>query len=251
MNKPLLIYASYLPTASVTATDSAAGYDPNDILQAEEDNVWRPANASGPKVLTFDLGNPQAMGCLALVGENLNGVTLEIRASADNFVTSDIQICAATTINDFIATWRSWGNITYRWWRLVFTGMSPSFALAHAAFCHFDLLPWFADGMSIDAYQTTGTQLVSPDGRFLGSNRQRTMRLIDLIWGKVTDAHFLLFQPWGEYCIHGLSAFFLVPDSSQGACYFSWINDPKMIFKAPRTNGSLTMPIITITSRVP
>ena len=251
MKQPLLIYANYLPTAAVTATDTAAGLDPNDVLQAEEDNVWQPLNATGPKNLVIDLGASQELGCLGLVGESLNGVILEVRASSDNFVTSDVQMSAPATIDDFISTWRAWGNATYRYWKLVFSNLGASFLVAHLALCHFDFLPWFSDGMDPDAYQTTGYQLTSPGGHYLGSNRLRTMRSIDLMWGKVTDAHYALFQAWAEVCVHQMNAFFLVPDSSQATCYFCWLSDPKFTWKVPRQGGVRTMPTIAVTSRVP
>lgn len=251
MSRPILIYADYLPNAAVTATDTLVGLDPADILQAEEDNVWMPADVAAPKSLVIDLGAPQEIGCLGLVGENLNEVVLEVRASSDNFVSSDVQMAAAATITDFISAWRSWPNTSYRYWKLVFSNMNTSFSVAHVALCRLNFLPWFADGMDLDAIQTTGYQLVSPDGRYLGSNRLRTMHNIDLIWGKVTDANYALFQPWAEACVHQMNAFFVVPDSSQATCLFSWLTDPKFAFKAPRTNGVRSMPTINISSRVP
>ena len=251
MNQPLLIYAAYLPATAVTATDTAAELDPNDVLLAEEDNAWMPANTSGSKALVIDLSIPQEIGCMGIVGENLNEVTIEVHGSTDNFVASDVQVYAPTTITEFIAAWCAWTNATYRYWKVIFSGFGSSFSVAHIALCPFNLLPFFADGVDPDAYYTEGSQLVSPDGHFLGSNRLRTMLVPDLDWGQVYEEEFVLFQAWADACVHNMSAFFLVPDSSQSACYFSWLKDPKFAFKAPRNAGLRTMPTIAITSRVP
>jgi hypothetical protein len=251
MKRPLFIYASYLPAATVSATDSAAGLDPAYVLEAEEDNVWQPANQSGAKSLTIDLGTLLEVGCLGIAGEYLNGASLEVRGSTDNFALSDVRLSAPAPIEDFTSTWRAWNNAPYRQVRLIFTNLASGFSVAHVAVCRFELLPFFADGMDLDAIRTEGSQLISPDGRFLGSNRLRTMRVFDLIPGKLNDAAYLMYQRWAEVCVHQLSPFFLVPDSSQADAWFCWLADPKFVFKAPRSAGVRNMPAIPVTARVP
>lgn len=90
MEQPLFIYADYLPTATVTASDMFAGYPAASVLEANEDTSWKPANTTGSKILTFDLGISLSRGCVAIAGEYLRSVSLEIRAAENGFVTKTI-----------------------------------------------------------------------------------------------------------------------------------------------------------------
>ena len=249
--QPLFIYATYPAISSVTSSDWFGDNAPGNVLKAEEDNVWQPLNTTGSKSLTFDLTVAQTYGCLALIGENLNGVTFSVYASSDDFNASNVQVVPPTVISEFISCWAAWNNASYRYWRITFSGFGPSFVLAHAAFCQYALLPFFMDGVDPGAYQTEGSVLVSPDGHFLGSNRLRSMLTLALDWGLVDPVtEFPLFQLWAAACIKSMSAFFLVPDSSQPDCYFSWV-DPKFLFRAPWSTGLRSMPTIPITARNP
>lgn len=250
MNKPLFVYADYLPEATVTATDTAAGLDPVDVLLAEEDNVWQPANQSGAKSLTISLSYTRTVGCLAIVGDMLAGVTLEVRGSSDNFSSNNVQLSAPAAMGDWITHWRGWTSGTINAIRLIFTGMSPDFAVAHVAVCEYAPLPYFADGADLDAYSSEGSNLVAPDGRFLGSNRQRTMRQVKLDWGQVTDTEVVLFERWADACLRNIRPFFFIPDVGQAACWFCWC-EPKQRFSSPRKVGMYNIGSISITARIP
>lgn len=249
MLQPLFIYSDYLTTATVTATDTKSGLSPLDVLAAEEDNVWQPLNVTGSKSLTIDLGMAQAMGALGIVGDYLAGVTLELRASSDNFATSDVQISSPSVMSDYITHYRLWANTSYRYWRLIFTGLGASTAVAHVALCSQDLLPFMDDGMDPDAYASVGTALISPDGRFLGASRLRTMREIVAKWGQIDDSEYVLFQRWADASLKNIRPFFFVLDSSQAECHFAWC-DPKQKFTAPYSNGLRNVGSITMTARM-
>lgn len=249
MLQPLFIYSDYLSTATVTATDTKAGLAALDILQAEEDNVWQPLNTTGSKSLTIDLGIAQDIGAIGIVGDYLASVTLEVRASTDNFSVSNVLMSAADTMADYITHCRLWANATYRYWRFTFTGMGAAFAVAHIALCQQNLLPWMDDGADLDAYQSEGTSLVSPDGRFLGAARLRTMRTIPAKWGQISASEYIPFQRWGDAALKNIRPFFFVPDSSLPGCYFAWC-DPKQKFSAPMSNGLRNIGSITMTARM-
>lgn len=249
MNQPLLIYSDYLPAATVTATDTKAGLDPLDVLQAEEDNVWQPANTSGAKSLTIDLGSAQDVGCVGIVGEYLLGVQIAVAASSDNFAASNVAMGTITPMGSYTTAWLGWGDVSYRYWRLTFTGVGPSFAVAHVALCRMQLYPWFADGADLRAYKSEGSILTAPDGRFLGSNRLRTMREVPLDWGQVTDTEFVWFERWADASIKPMRPFFLVPDTDQEECWFGWL-DPRTKFSAPMKHGLRDVGKMTFLARV-
>lgn len=251
MSQPAFLYADYLATATVTATDTDTGYSAADVLESCEDLTWKPANQTGSKSLTIDLGATLLIGAVALVGDFLNGVTLEVRGSTDNFVASDVELSAAAAIATatFVSTWRSWSNGNYRYLRLVFSGMGASFRISHVAACRFDLLPYPEDGHDPDIIQAEGTHLVSVSGYYLGSNQQKTLRPLQLAFGEVTDAEFAVFQRWSDACVKTMQGFFYVPDTAETECFFGWL-DPKYKFSAPMKNGMRKMAAIAFNSRV-
>lgn len=249
MLQPLFIYADYLPTAAVTATDTATGYAAANILQAHEDSSWKPANVTGTKSLTVDLGTALTRGALAIAGEYLNGVTLEVRASTDNFVTSDVQVSAPAAIAAFTTTYRLWTNAAYRYWRLIFTNIGTSTEIYHVAIQQQDLLPWHASDPYPEGYKTEGQQLVAVDGHNLGAVQTRTMRNLNLDFGEVLDTEYIIFQRWADSCVKTLRCFFYVADSSQASVYFGWV-DPKYEFKAPYKSSIRSLAAIPFVSRV-
>lgn len=249
MLQPLFIYADYLPAAAVTATDTATGYAAADVLQAHEDSSWKPANITGAKSLTFDLSTALSRGAIAVAGEYLNGVTFEVRASTDNFATSDVQISAPAAISSYTTSYRLFANSIYRYWRLIFTDMGASTEIYHVAIQKQDLLPWHENDPAPEAYKTEGSHLVSPDGHYLGATQTRTMRNLELDFGLILDAEYVIFQRWADSCVKTLRGFFYVPDSSQAACHFGWA-DAKYVFKAPYKNGMRDLAAIPFVSRV-
>jgi hypothetical protein len=256
MNKPSFIYPIHLSSATVTATDTAAtvngvNYSAANILEGTEDTSWRPLNNTGSKTLTIALGGLLPIGQVALLGNYLNGVTMELRGSTDNFSTSNVQLSAAATISSsaFITAYRRFTEAQYSHIRLIFSGFSTSFEVQHVAICRAVPLPYLADGHDPDAFQPTGTHLIGTAGTYLGATQQNTMRLLNLDFGQITSGQYLPFQLWAEYCVMTIRPFFYVPDVDQAECYFGWI-DAKWKFSAPMKSGARKIAAIPFTGRV-
>jgi len=194
MNRPAFIYAAYPPAATVTATSTASGLTAADVLESTEDTGWRPATIAGAQSLTIDLGDSLPIGCVALAGEYLNGITLEVRASSDNFGGVDIQISPPAALAQHVATWRQWTQAPYRYWKLIFTGLGLSTEIYHAALCRYEPLPFLDDGADPDIMQAEGSHLISQSGYYMGSYQQRAMRALSLDFGQVTEAQYEIFQ---------------------------------------------------------
>jgi hypothetical protein len=251
MNKPSFIYPTHLTTATATATDAATGYPAANVLEGCEDTAWRPLNTTGAKSLTISLGGLLPVGQVALLGNYLNDVTLELRGSTDGFVASDVQLSAASAINSsaFVTAWRSFAEGYYTHVKLIFTGFSASFEIQHAAICRAVSLPYLDDGHDPDIFQAEGTALIGAAGTFLGFTQQRTMRALNLDFGQITAAQYFPFQFWAERCISTLRPYFYVPDIGQAECYFGW-TDAKYKFSAPMKAGARRLAAIPFTGRV-
>lgn len=249
--KPSFIYPIHLTTATVTATDTASGYAPANVLQGVEDTAWKPANTTGSKSLVIHLGGLLPIGQVAVLGQYLNGVTLEVRGSTDNFATSDVQLSAAAVIStsEFVTTYRRWTEALYSDIKLIWSGFAASFEVIHVACCRAVPLPYLEDGYDGDSFQSEGTALVGTAGTFLGFTQQRTMRNLNLDFGQIVSSQYLPFQLWAEYCVMTLRAFFFVPDVDQPECYFGWV-DPKYKFSAPMKKGSRRIAPIPFTGRI-
>jgi hypothetical protein len=247
MARPLFIYPEYASGATVAATGMAAGQSAADILQANEDTYISPAVAS--LTITIDMLTAQAYGCLGLAGENLNGVTLEIRGSSDNFAASNIQISAPEAISGFIAGWRPFVPATCRYWRLIITGATTATRIYHAAFCPIRLLPFLNSG-DPDRCQTETNHIISPQGHFLGSQKIKSEWKFNLEWGVVMSVPYQSFLAWKQACVDDPKAFFYVPDSAISSCYFGY-TDQGFTFSAPVKDGKRTLIPIPFTSRKP
>lgn len=251
MNKPSLIYATHLATATASATDTAAGYAAANVLDATEDTGWKPANTTGAKSITVALDAQMPIGAVAILGQYLNGVTLTVSGSTDNFVASNVELSAAAVINSsvFITAWRMFAENHYSHIKLTFSGFSTSFSIQHIACCRAVPLPYLTDGHDPDAFQSEGTHLIGSAGTYLGATQQRTMRTLNLDFGQITSSQYLPFQLWAEYCIMTIRPFFYVPDIDQPECFFGWA-DAKYKFSAPYKNGARKVAAIPFTGRI-
>lgn len=248
MNQPAFIWQVPATTAAVTASDSLAGTSPAWLLEGIEDAWWRPADQSGTTTLTIDLGSAQAVDCVALVGQDLDGVTLTVSASTDNFATSDDELAAAAALSGDFNAWRSFTGGTYRYWRLEFAGMSSAFGITHVCLDGLRLLPWLADGYDNDSLETDAVDMVSLTGLYLGNSQSRAMWTQRLDFGTVTAAELAVFLDWRDDCLVTKRPFFFVPDTAAAACRFVW-TEKGYSFSAPQRTGLHDLGAIPITGR--
>jgi hypothetical protein len=251
MNRPAFIYPTHLATATTAATDTAANYAAANVLEGCEDTAWKPANTTGSKSLTIHLGGLLPIGQIALLGQYLNGVTLEVRGSIDNFAASDVQLSAAAVIgtSEFITAWRMFAENLYTDIKLIFSGFGASFQVQHVACCRAVPLPFHDDGHDPDSFQPIGTHLIGTAGTYLGATQLCTMRNLNLDFGQITTAQYLPFQLWAEYCVMTMRPFFYVPDTAQPECYFGWV-DAKYKFSAPSKTGRRKISTIPFIGRL-
>lgn len=247
MEKPLFIYGDYPAGATVTLANAATGQVGADILLANEDTYVSPAATT--LTITIDLLSPVACGVFAIAGENLGGVTVELRGSTDNFSASNVSLSAAAALAGTTAAWHAYTPASYRYLRFIFTGATITTRVYHMAVGPVRLLPYMEDGADLDSYTVAVNHITSPQGHFLGTQKQKAERKLSLNWGQVDDNEYASFSLWAAACYYRPQAFFFVPDSGVTACHFGYL-EQSYKFSAPMKKGLRDMGVIPFTSRL-
>jgi hypothetical protein len=126
---PIILWDSRLKDATPVASSTAAGYDVRNLTDFRAYTWWRPTAL--PATVTVDCGSPRAADCLGVYGHDLGskGATIQVQASTDNFVASNVAVTSFTPTHDRPIV-RTWPSVAYRYWRLRVTGSTaPSLAI--------------------------------------------------------------------------------------------------------------------------
>lgn len=132
MANPLILFDNRLADAAPVASSTAAGYAVSNLTDWRPYTWWRPAAL--PANVTVDCGSAKAADYALVYGHNLatHGCALELRASTDNFATSDVLVATVTPTGNGPILLR-WASVAYRYWRIRITGAGDEPALAIAA----------------------------------------------------------------------------------------------------------------------
>jgi len=235
MGKPTILYCNY--STSATATPSLVGNgNGSDVLIETEDTYYAPLATSSFSIV-IDVGASTAFDSFAIVGAYLNGTTVEVRGSTDNFATSDVSISAATALtSDVNSAWRSFTTGTYRYWKFLFSGHPSNLRVAHVCLVTKLDLPYFETDPDIRNFNPTAVQLVSQSGIYIGNNQQKSMRDMSLNWGEVTQTELTVIQAFAESCIKVVKPFTFIPDIDETNSFFGWIPNGGS-FSSPETPG--------------
>lgn len=129
--KAKLLHDSRFDDATPAASSTAAGEF--NVLNVRD---WRPYTwwkaAAMPATITVDCGSARSADYFVLWGHDLGsvGATVQCRGSTDNFVGSDVLVASSTPAND-LPLLVAFGAVSYRYWRLRFTGATaPQVAIA-------------------------------------------------------------------------------------------------------------------------
>lgn len=247
--QPAFLYATYGPTATAVASSSAAGYSASDVLQADENNGWKPANLAQTS-LTIDLGAALPTDHFAIVGNNLAGSKADVFGSSNG--TDFVQISPFSLISPNGANgeaWRRYDGVQYRWLKLLISYHSNSFQIKHLVFGQLVPLPFLEDGACLNPVQSEGQHLISHAGAFMGSVTQKVTRPFSLNFGEVDAIEEVAFADMVANCVTVPQGLFFVPDISLDTCHFGCI-DKKFKYEPVMKRGMRTIPKIPFTSRV-
>jgi hypothetical protein len=117
--KPKILYNSILDGATLSATDTASGYDVNNIIDLRPYTLHK-FNAPGTKYITADCGSAVSADALAIVGHNLKtaAATVSVEYSSDNFA-GDINVAlAGFQPDDDTALLKEFTTQSARFWRI-------------------------------------------------------------------------------------------------------------------------------------
>lgn len=232
MAQPAFLYCTYGITADVTATSTLSGTLPADILIPTEDTFHSPSSTSAYSIV-IDAGVEITADYIAILGDVLDGVTVEIRGSTDNFSGSDDQVSAGAALSsDLNAAWRTFGSSSYRYWKLNVSGHSTAIKISHACLDELVVLPYFATDWDEESLLIESSNLVSSSGIFIGVNQQNAMQEMALDIGEITAAELVDVKLWRAACIKESNPFFFVPDTSdETKIFYGWLDEPS--FSAP------------------
>jgi len=246
--QPAFLYATYGPSATVTASTTAAGYSAVDILQADENNGWKPAVTTA-STITIDLGYSATTDYLALVGANIEGVSITLTGSANSDMSAGVTLIAETTITNAGEFWLKYATSTYRYLRLTVAGHSTAMQIKHVVCGLLSPLPFMEDGFCGNPIQAEGQHLISYAGLFLGSVTQRVIRPFNIPFGQVDAVEEIAFSNWKAACVETAQGFFFVPDTASSECYFGYV-DKKWKYEPTMKMGMASIPKIPFTARV-
>jgi hypothetical protein len=235
MDKPVFLFYNFDAAASVTATDSQAGRDPEDVLYSSEDTYWKPLNVTGSKELVIDRNESTFHNTIALLGIALDGVSLEVRTSTDNFVSSDNLLFSRVLDSNINATWVPHSGCECQYIKLIFTNFDTDFAVSFVCPADAIRLPYLEKDFDPDNIVATGDHLVSSSGMYIGFNLQKSMSEMTISVGEVSPEEYNELFVWRDECVKRMLPFFFVPDAKENAIYFGWLPDKK--FSAPLVDG--------------
>lgn len=127
---PRLLFDNRLLDATAVASSTAAGFDVLNLRDMRPYSFWRPTAL--PATVTVDGGSPKDVDAWAVYRHDLGsrGNTIELRASTDNFVGSNVLMDTFTPTSDAPMV-RSISLASFRYWRLrILNGTAPTLAIA-------------------------------------------------------------------------------------------------------------------------
>ena len=235
MKPPAFLYPDAVPT-TVTATDTKAGADPLNIRGAIEGPSWQPADNIGAKELVLKFSASIPVDFIAVLGVALDGVLVEVRASTDDFGSSDDQLLAATALSAALnAAWLGFVGGIYSEVKLVFTSFSTAMEIDHIAVGELKTVPYFKRGHDSDNSSPTGSHMVSTSAIYNGATQQNLKQDFKIDFHPATVSKMLNLRAWRVACIDRIAPFFFVPDTDLALVHFCWMEKPS--FSAPEMPG--------------
>ena len=248
MSQPTILFCDYATSASVTASSTLSGTDAEDILISTEDTSHSPSSTSSYNIV-IDAGSAITADAVAFLGALLDGVTVEIRGSTDNFAASDVQVLAgAPLVGNINAAWTTFDSASFRYWKFNVSGHASTIRIAHICLDVAVSFPYFEKDPDIVNVKPEAKQLVSQGGVYVGTNQTKSMRELKMDWGGVTEADLAVIQTWSVRSIETVRSFFLVPDQAETDVFFGWLEAGE--FSAPLENGLHQVKANTMTTRV-
>jgi hypothetical protein len=251
MGKPAILYIDYASTATFTATDTISGRSVDDVANATEDEFWQPADQTGTKTITIDLGSAIQLDHSCLLGSDMGGVSLTVQTDDNSGFSSPTTRFTGTISSELnSAVIVHTASSTERYIRYQFSGMSADFKIAHIAPDKLVELPTFEQDWGSEGIDADFVSLVTDTGFYTGGITRKAMRNISLNWGDVTTAEFTTLSTFIEDRVKTPGAFFFVPYvDTKTENYFCWLESNEGL-TAPLRLGIRTLSPINCKTRI-
>jgi hypothetical protein len=222
---------------TVTASDTAVGYLPQNVASGLETTTWRPNAPAGTHYLIMTAVSGVAYQCdsFALQGKGMAGMTVEFQGSNDGFVSDITSLWGPSVINNTANDITTYGLIAQTSkiaYRFVFTTVpNTSTEIAHALLSNRMLLPYLQTVNPDDA-SVTGIVNVTDGGLYAGSYVASKIQPVQLAMPDLYEAEYQAIYPWIYNCCLNLLPFFFVSTVSSNIIHYCYPSN-SFNFKSP------------------
>ena len=237
-------------TMNAPTTNSTGDYSIDYIHNWLEVNSWkeRSTGISTIRAINFDagVGNVYPADYVVILGHNLNGSTLTVNASSDNFVSSSTLVdMVVNTTGAILAEFTSPG--AFRYWRIVFSRSTATetfisiLSLGTKTELDYIQAPFDPYGQEIMANVN-----LSQGGYVTGIHTKYTERQLSINLSNQSTGIYTSVKTWFE--THGPKNFIVAWDST-GSSADVWLVRPDLKFDNPINSDHLRDIRIELTGR--
>lgn len=193
MANPRIYYDNRFDDGAIIATAADAGTAGENIADWRAYTFYRPASL--PATITVDCGAAKSADYVLIAAHDLfsKGCTVEVRASTDGFVSSNVLVQSIAPTSD-APLLRHFSSVSYRHWRLLISGGAsmPSIGIA-AIGMRFELPGYLGADFDPTGRRVVAQSNANLDGQPLGKvieytqqRRSVRMRFVDPAWIRST-----------------------------------------------------------------
>ncbi|MBA7559888.1 hypothetical protein ES708_01506 [subsurface metagenome] len=247
--KPKILYDSLLERATLSATDTAAGYDVDNITDLRPYTL-HVFNAAGTKYITADYGPDVSADCLAIAGHNLGtaGATVSVEYSSDNFSADTNEALAGFQPSDDLALMKGFTSAEAPYWRIKIVTAAVAAQIGVALLGEILTFErWPQSRFDPDALKIVASSETSKAGNMLGATLQYVTRNISLSFANITPTWIAnTFKPAWDAHLELLKPFFFAWDITNHATEVYFVRIPekfslKMPYNPVRRSLTLTL----------
>jgi len=247
--KPKILCDSLLVSATLSATDTATGYDVANIIDLRPYTL-HVFNAHGTKYITADYGSKVSADALGIVGHNLGtaAATVSVEYSDDNFSADTNEALAGFAPANDRALLKEFTSAEARYWRIKIVTAATAAQIGVAllgAVLTFER--WPKDNFDPDALKIVASSETSKAGNMLGATLQYVTRAISMSFADITPTWITnTFKPAWDAHLELLKPFVLAWDITNHATEVHFLRIPenfslKMPYNAARRSLALTL----------
>lgn len=238
-------------TILASSTSATSDFSVDYLHNFLEVNSWQEAaGGTTARTIKFDagVGNTYSADYFAIHGHNLNGSTLALDVSSDDFAASTVSAVAAFvvgTTGTILSQFTSPG--AYRYWRFSFSqSTATAAAIQIMSLGTATELAYITPPFDPHAQEIKATINLSHSGYVTGIHTRYTERNLDIKLPNASTAVYASVKTWFE--THGAKQFFLAWDAT-GSSADVWLMRPELRFNNPITVDKFRDISISLTGR--